>query len=323
MARPGGPTAAGRDAPRGRAAAVGADGSPPLIRRGDLEALEALSVDSRDALLSALGGQRQGVGSGSGFEFVDYRRYTPGDDVRRIDWNVYARLHELHVRVAPADTRLALSLLLDASASMDFGNPNKLYYGRRLAALLGAVALIESDTVRLHTLSDGGAFTGTLLDSRVMLGLLLEQLERLPAGRTTRLANSIRRARDQRPDAEMAVLISDALVPADDLTAGLRELSHFSSQATLVHLIDPAEASAGPSGSVQLVDRETGQSLDIVIDEQVGERYAERHARFLADVERACRTAAVGYVPASTSVDPLELLLNAARSGLLLRAGVS
>jgi len=323
MARPGAHPAGDQDVQPGRAAAESARDSGPLIDGGDLEALAALSVDSRQALLAAIGGQREGVGRGLGFEFADYRRYTPGDGVRQIDWNVYARLHELHVRTAPADTGLSLSLLLDTSASMDFGKPNKLHYGRRLAALLGAAALLQSDTVRLHTLSDGGAFTGTMLDSRTMLGLLLEQLEGLPAGRTTRLASSIRRARDQRPDAEMAVLITDALVAPDDLAAAPRELARFSNQAVLVHLIDPAEASAGPSGSVELVDRETGQTLDIAIDAQISERYAELHARFVADVERACRSAGIRYLPVSTSVDVLELLLNAARSSLLLRAGIS
>jgi len=129
-----------------------ADGDPtggdpqrgPLLDRADIQVLERLSVESLDAIVTGLVGQRDGPGQTVGFEFSDYRRYTPGDDVRRIDWNIYARLRELHVRTAPQEASLALSVLLDASRSMDSGEPNKLRFGRRLAALLAAVRSLRT-----------------------------------------------------------------------------------------------------------------------------------------------------------------------------------
>jgi uncharacterized protein (DUF58 family) len=298
----------------------GSSEDTPLIEPEDLQALERLTLDSLEAVLTGIGGQREGPGRSVGYEFADYRRYTPGDDARRIDWNVYARLRELYVRTAPQEARLSLSLLLDASASMDFGEPNKLRFGRRLAALLGVVALLHSDNVQAHTLYDGDAFTGGRQDASGMLGVLVDQLERLPAGRTTRLASSVRRAREQGAEADLAVLISDALVPPEELALALRELTRGAQAAALVHVIDAAEETAGPPGSVRLLDRETGQRIEVVVNEQVRERYAERHAAFRADIERACRQSGVHYVPAPTSVDPLDLLLESARSELLLSA---
>jgi uncharacterized protein (DUF58 family) len=292
----------------------------PLVGRDDLRTLERLSLDSLEALLGGIGGRREGPGRSAGFEFADYRRYTPGDDVRRIDWSVYARLRELHVRTAPQEARMSLALLLDASASMDFGAPNKLRYGRRLAALLGVVALLHADTVQVHTLYDGDAFTGGLQDARGMLGLLVDELERLPGGATTRLAASVRRARDQGAEAEMAVLISDALVDGDELEVALRELGRGAGSAALVHVIDPAEALAGELGSVELLDRETRRRLELTVTEELRDRYASHAARFRENVARTCRATGVHYVAASTSADALELLLESARSELLLRA---
>jgi uncharacterized protein (DUF58 family) len=293
---------------------------PPLVDRDDLRTLERLSLDSLEALLGGIGGRREGPGRSVGFEFADYRRYTAGDDVRRIDWSVYARLRELHVRTAPQESRLSLALLLDASASMDFGDPDKLRFGRRIAALLGVVALLQADSVQIHALYDGDAFTGALQDARGMLGLLVDELERLPKGATTRLAASVRRARDQGADAEMAVLISDALVDGDELALALRELRRGAGSAALVHVIDAADAGAGALGSVELLDRETRRRLELTVTEELRERYAERIARFHEDIARSCRAAGVHYVAASTSADPLELLLESARSELLLRA---
>jgi uncharacterized protein (DUF58 family) len=292
---------------------------PALVSDDDLRAIERLSLEALHAILSGIGGDREGLGSSVGFEFADYRRYTPGDDVRRIDWTVYARLRELYVRTAPQEARLSLALLVDASASMDYGDPNKLYHARRLAALLGAVALLASETAQVHTLFDGEAITGGLHDATNQLGPWLSELQRLPTGRTTNLASSVRRARDQAASSEVAILISDALTPPDELRRALRELTHDALAAALLHVTDPTEAEAGPRGPVALIDRETGQRIELDVTDQAQERYAVHYAQMQAEIEQACREAGVRYVAASTSVDALELLVDSARSELLLR----
>src|ERR1700683_3498733 len=78
-------------------------GRPGLLDRGDIAALEALSLESLDAILAGLVGEREASGRTVGFQFRDYRPYVAGDDVRRIDWNISARLHELHVRTSPQE----------------------------------------------------------------------------------------------------------------------------------------------------------------------------------------------------------------------------
>lgn len=290
----------------------------PLITHQDLRALEQLTLDSLDAVLGGIGSRQGGPGRTGGFEFADYRRYTEGDDARRIDWSVYARLRELHVRTPPQETGLTLAILLDASASMESGEPSKLKYAQRLAALLSAIALMRADTVQVHTLYDGDAVTGGLYASSGMLGPLAHELSGIPSGRTTELASSVRRARDQGADAEMAVLISDALTPPDQMAAALHELAREAGSAVLLHIVDESDATAGPSGPAALVDRETGRRLEIEVTEDAKARYAERYARLRDDVENACRAEGVRYVGALTSVDALTLLLENARTASLL-----
>jgi uncharacterized protein (DUF58 family) len=291
-----------------------------VLGREDIAALERLSLESLDAIVAGLVGEREASGRTVGFEFADYRPYVPGDDVRRIDWNIYARLHELHVRTSPQEASLWLSVLLDASRSMDSGVPNKLFYGRRLAALLGAVALLRDDAVELHTLSDGASADSGGFDSGSdVLGAMVDELEQLPAGRSTDLQESIRRAARSGWQPEVAVLISDGLVAPAELAAAAVELARSARSATFVQVTDPVGAVADWAGSTLLLDSETGQRIDATITPEVQQRYAERYAQLSAEVERQCRANGVGYVKADTSIDPLEFLIARARERSLLQ----
>ncbi len=290
-----------------------------LLDGEDIRALERLSLDSLEALVAGLFGRREGPGSSAGFEFTDYRRYIPGDDIRRIDWNLYARLHELHVRTAPREASLWLSVMLDASRSMESGEPDKLAWGRRLAVLLGAVALLRDDAVEIHTLSDGqSASTGNFDSGGRVLGAMMAQLEGLPAGRRTDLARSIRGARLSGLRPELAVLITDGLVAPAELEPALAELAGSARSATLVHLRNPADSVIGWEGSTLLVDAETGRRIDALITPDAQERYAERHRQAAIELERLCGSRGVRYILADTAIDALDFLFAGARRERLL-----
>jgi uncharacterized protein (DUF58 family) len=211
--------------------------------------------------------------------------------------------------------------MLDGSRSMDSGTPNKLRYGRRLTALLGAIALLRSDPVRVQMLADGDAVAGGLLASPGLVAVLAEEIERLPAGTTTELARSVAAATIAGTRVELAVLVSDCLVAPADLAAALSRLARAAASAALVQLLDPAEAVAGPLGAAELRDHETGELLRTLVTDQVRERYAERYARFRAETEAACAAAGVRHVAADTSTDALELVFALARDGTVLRGG--
>jgi uncharacterized protein (DUF58 family) len=296
-------------------------GDPPLLTTEDVRQLERLSIASLSAIESGLTGQREGpTRTAAGLEFAEHRRYTPGDDLRRIDWGAYGRLRELLVKTAPSESRMWLSLMIDASRSMDAGGPNKLWYARRLAALLGTVALLRSDSVQVLVLSDGSSVAGGRLDAAGMLSVLAQEIARLPAGTQTELARSVARSRTAGQRTELSVLISDCLVPRADLEGALSQLARTARSGVLVHVLDAAEGQAGPAGGVELTDRETGERVRTLVTEQLRDRFAQRHAEFQARTEAACREAGVHYVGASTTVDPRELLFEAARTGRLVRS---
>jgi uncharacterized protein (DUF58 family) len=283
--------------------------------------LQRLSLRTLTALTEALVGQREGNARGAaGVEFAEHRHYVPGDDLRRIDWNAFARLDELLIKVSPVETRAHLVLMLDASASMASAAPgksSKLDYGRRLAAMLGAIALLRSDAVQAHLLSDGHARGAATLDTPSMLGILAHELERLPAGVETQLGAAVADART-RGGGDLAVLISDALVPDDDLQAALRELTRTGRFATFLHILDPAEAEAGALGGVRLRDEETGELMTTEVTETLRTRYAQSYAQMLDRVQARCRAVAVNYIRLSIDADPLDQMLQRGRGAALV-----
>ena len=198
-------------------------GDPPLLstdgRPPAGAAVDRLVERDRVGAHRAAGGSP--ARTAAGLEFAEHRRYTPGDDLRRIDWSAYGRLRELLVKTAPSESRMWMSLMIDASRSMDSGEPNKLWYARRLAALLGTIALLRSDSVRVHVLSDGGSVAGGRLDAAGMLSVLAQEIARLPGGTRTELARSVARSRTAGQRTELSVLISDCLVPFADLEGAL------------------------------------------------------------------------------------------------------
>jgi uncharacterized protein (DUF58 family) len=295
------------------------DDDAALLDGETVRVLKRLSLVSLDAIVAGVTGQRAGPAGGVGLEFADYRPYAPGDDMRWIDWNVYQRLREVLVKVAPAEGHIEIDLLIDSSRSMDFGAPNKLGHARRIAAALGTVGLLRSDTVRAWSLSDGGAEAGGRVDAPGMLLILADEVQRLPAGRGTDLAASLRAYRRGAQPTDLTILISDAMVAPDQLAQSLAELSSAARATGFVHVIDNDEAAPRQRGPVELRDQETGQRVELTLTATVYARYQERFERFCRAVREACEAARVTYVRAPTDVSVLDLLSESARVAGLVR----
>ena len=303
------------------------DPEPELLDPGTLRALERLTLASLDAVISGFAGARTSERRGFAPEFADYRAYTPGDDLRQLDWHVYLRLRELLVKVGPHEGHLEVDLLIDTSLSMDRGpgsesndRPSKLLQAQRVAAALGAVALLRADAVRTWTLGNGEAEAGARLYAPRMLALLERELARIGAGGVTDLPASLRSYRNARPAADLAIVISDALVPTEHLAQALHELGSTARAAALVHVLDRAEAAPVPRGSVVLRDRETGRRLELSMTDSVAAAYVQRFERFRHAVEEACADAGVRYLPAPTDISVLDVLSTSARMAGLVAA---
>src|SRR6516164_6981290 len=126
----------------------------PLLDPQFLARLEQLELVSRKIFLGRLKGERRNKRKGQSVEFADYRNYVVGDDLRFLDWNLYARLDRLFIRLFLEEEDLHFYLLIDNSLSMDFGTPTKLHYARQVAAALAFVGLVNMDRVVIEVFND-------------------------------------------------------------------------------------------------------------------------------------------------------------------------
>jgi uncharacterized protein (DUF58 family) len=293
---------------------------PELLDDETLRRLERLSLRSLRAVTVGLAGERAGRITGPRADFADYRRYVPGDELRRVDWNVYARLRQLAVKVGAEEGRLSVHVLLDTSRSMLLGTPQKLLFGQRLAALVGAVALLGGDTARVVALADGAAHPLALLDGARRLPALLAEIRRAPVGRETRLAAGVDDYRRSSTHADLLVLVTDANAPPDDLDDALRGAVAASGDVGLLHVVAADELRPELRGPVTLRDAETGEELELDLDDAALARYELLERRFLDSVEGAVRRHGAGYVRGVTDVAPLEVLLGSAAAPISTRA---
>src|SRR5437660_6266925 len=159
------------------------DTPQPLLEPQFLARLEQLELVSRKIFLGRMKGERRSKRKGQSVEFADYRNYVVGDDLRFLDWNLYARLDRLFLRLFMEEEDLHFYVLIDSSLSMDFGNPSKLHYAKQIAAALGFIGLVNLDRVVIEAFNDRLTQSMPAVRGRRSLWRLLDFLQKLePAG---------------------------------------------------------------------------------------------------------------------------------------------
>lgn len=295
-----------------------ADDPAVLLDGAFLKQVEALHFNAPRAATAGLAGEHASRRKAHSIEFADHRNYVPGDDFRMIDWNVYARLGELCLKLTEARENLSVHLLLDCSSSMDWGRPNKLLYAKRVAAALGALALASYDTVYL------GGFSGTLhavfppLRGRNAVGLLLEHLRGLTPGPATDLAGAAAAYCGYPGRHGVAVLITDFLISTGHSEA-LSFLARAGLQTTALHIIDAREEQPALDGLLELHDCETGDLVKVGVTPALLRRYQGQFRSWVQEIDTACRAQRAHYVYVPTSVPPQTLVLQTLRRDGILR----
>jgi uncharacterized protein (DUF58 family) len=304
-----------------------------LIDGQFLSKLDRLSLALGRDLIHGLMGEHQAVRRTTGIEFADYRQYSHGDDLRRVDWNAYARLGTLHVRQAQAEQDTILYLLVDASPSMEFGHPSKFLTARRLAAALGYVALTHLDSVILSTPGVGrnqkseirnqpitGAQSSVLspqsstFRGRAESSLLFSALQDLHVGSAADfdgLMAGWSSLRGGSPAGRLAIIISDLLL--DGYQDGVRRLVSEGFQVALLHILSPDEIHPPESGDLELIDSETGEQLEIRLGVESLTEYKRRLGAWLEETEQWCRSNGAGYLRLQSDWDVERVLLDTLR----------
>jgi uncharacterized protein (DUF58 family) len=290
---------------------------PALLDPTFLRKLEQLSLVSKKVFLGQLKGERRSSRRGVSVEFADFRNYTLGDDTRYIDWNTFARLERLFLKLFIEEEDLHVYLLVDGSRSMAFGEPDKFRYACRTAAALGYIGLANHDRV-------GAAVFGSQLVSlfpptrgrQQVFGLFRFLEEARPAGGTS-LAASLKEysLRTRRPG--VAILLSDFLDP--DWETGLKALLHRRFQVTAIQVLDRAELHPQFLGDLKLVDAETGEEREISVSPALLREYHQRVDRFCAGIRETCRRYGADYLQAVTDLPFEDLILRWLRGAGVLR----
>lgn len=279
--------------------------------------LDVLALVSRRVVSGRTRAERRSRKTGSGVEFADHREYAPGDDFRFLDWKLYGRTERLSLKLFEEEEDLSVYVLLDTSASMGFGSPRKLDYGKRLAAALAYVSLASLDRVSVLTFSDaiGARLPPTRGKSRVFK--VFEFLRGARADGRTGIAEAAKTFVAQHKRRGVAIVISDLYDPAG-FERGIDVLRFARFEPFVIQLVDPTEARPPLHGDVRLIDRETGEMREVTVTQRVLERYAAAHAAYLAGIASYCAQKQVPQVTIETSTPWDEAVLGVLRRGGLV-----
>ncbi len=296
-----------------------------IFDESTLRKLHALTLVANKVRAGSMTGDRRSTKKGSSQEFADYRDYVPGDDLRRLDWKVYARLERPFIKLFEEEEDVAVHILVDASRSMDWGDAvaNKFTYARRLAAALGTIALAAGDQLSVALLQQDRSAAD--LESRQGLGAqygpavgrqhtlrLMRFLEAQQASGYTVLNFSLRNYALGAHRPGLTFLISDLFSP-DGFQDGLRQLQGRGHELALLHLLNPEEIEPPLAGDLRLVDVETGAKEEVSLDGGLRGLYRQRVREWQAEVRSYCRSREIHYLAVRTDLPWDRLVLHQMR----------
>jgi len=266
-----------------------------------IKKLDAFALSMREAARGGAGGMRRSRSLGSSVEFSDFRSYSEGDDLRRVDWNAYARFDKLFLKLFLDEQETTLRILLDASGSMRHGEPDKWALALKLAAALAYLSLSRYDRVVVAPLSAGRAVVSRTFSGRQAFPEVEAFLEAVaPAGETALDASAAQvpagRGRG------ICILLSDLLTESD-WRRGVKSLLFRRQEVALLHILSPEELSPELTGAVRLTDAEGAPPLEIHLTPDALRRYQETLSAFLHAAESFCAGLSIPYVRLSSEAD--------------------
>jgi uncharacterized protein (DUF58 family) len=265
--------------------------------------LEALRRRLRVKARSGAGGDHVASRRGSSAEFLEHRPYAPGDDLRRMDWLAFARTGEPVLKLFRAEEDVVVRIVVDASASLDMGDPPKLQVAKRVAAAIGYMALASSERAQVLAAGDGLVRMREPLRGRGALAKLLRELDTIVPEKGTNLASAIDGVvlRSARPG--MLVVVSD-FFDAGPFDAALGRAASAGHDLAMVQVLSPEELEPPWDGDLALEDAETGDVLDVTLDARAVEAYLARLGGLVALLRGTAKKLGGTYVRLPT-VEPL------------------
>lgn len=264
--------------------------SPQLLKK-----LDALSLQAKRAFTGSSKGEKRSTKRGSSVEFADFRAYNSGDDLRRIDWNAYGRFEKLYLKMFLEEEDLDITILIDASLSMNFGTPTKLRASLEIAGAVGYIGLANYDRVGAAVFDQSirGWFPPTR--GRGGIGGLFKFLEKQEAAGAADLGATAKRVATQARRSGVIFVISDFLYP-EGYEAGLKTLAARGFEVTAIQLLDRHELEPDVRGDFKLVDAETGIFKEVSVTDSLLRIYKRNLDNHTSGLRAFCLRYGMNYL---------------------------
>ncbi|MDE2747638.1 MAG: DUF58 domain-containing protein [Chloroflexota bacterium] len=289
--------------------------APALLPEAIRRRLEPLMLVARKVRAGAIKGDRRSVKRGSSIEFADYRNYAAGDDLRQLDWNIYARLERPYIKLLEDEEDLAVHLILDASASMDFppeGEPDqhKLTCAKRILAGLAYISLTSNDRLVLTAVNGQGAATFGPTRGRARGIAALGFIADIAAAGITDLDAALDdyALRAHRPG--LTLVLSDMFSYEGRYLDGLNALLSRGHEVAFVHVLAPEEVRPQATGDLSLIDIETETKQEVTLDGAMRGLYQRRVAAWRDEIRDECLRRGAHYFPLVTDAPWERLILS-------------
>ncbi len=286
-----------------------------MLNDAMLHRLDALRLAMQAYVRGGAGGVRKSRALGDSAEFSDFREYAPGDDLRRIDWNAYARFDKLFLKLFMEEQEMHLTLILDASASMGFGEPSKWMFAVDAALMLAYLAVSGGDRVSIAVLNGEKVQRSPVYAGRqgyVQASAFLQDIR--PQGATS-LTRAVTRI-PLKATRGMCVLISD-LFSQDGSEGALASMLYRKQKVVLAQVLSKDEMEPDISGALRLVDSEGGQNMDVTVNGDLLRRYHKNLEAFISSSRLYCHRHGIPFVLLRSDMDFMRDAL-----GHMMRGGI-
>jgi uncharacterized protein (DUF58 family) len=264
-----------------------------LLEPADLELIRRLTLSVKRRAAGQATGEQRSPALGGGIEFADYRDYTPGDDVRQVDWSVFLRFRKLLVKLCAEEKELTLVILVDHSRSMAYGDAPKFRQAQKMAAILGGIALASGNRAGVLAWGDDLKEVTSPLRGQRSVPWLADRIRRLQPADEGRPLACLRQFASRYGRRCLAVLLTDLLHPQwPQLLTGL---GSSGGEVHVIQILAPEELRPSQRGEITLVDSETGAEAALHVDGPLLDRYHEQVSGWLAQVGAQCRAGGLGY----------------------------
>ncbi|RPI61574.1 MAG: DUF58 domain-containing protein [Planctomycetaceae bacterium] len=289
-----------------------------ILSREFIARLDSLDVLSRKIFQGKLQGERRSKRRGQSVEFADHRPYAVGDDLRSIDWNTYARLDQLFLKLFMEEQDLTVHVVLDASASMAEGEPTKDSAVRKLAAALSYVALVNNNRLTMSAFADGLSAQAANLRGRNHVHRIADFLLSSPPAGETNFERACKQLEADRVGSGVMIVLSDFFFK-EGFEAGMKRLASPRYDLYAIQILSPQELEPSLTGDVRLIDVEDGDAAEITVTPALLKFYKRNLASYCNDVKDFCTRRGGQYILTNSGESMENLVLNYLRRRGLLK----